>query len=203
MTSTRKISANRANSRASTGPKTAAARARAARNALRHGLTLPIHFNASFSEQVEALARKIAGADAKPEFLGQARQVAEAQTDLLRVRHARYRLMSDALQVPHDESRPKPREKTARLSVSGTNPPDFSMPGATKYLRAVPEEPDKIAAALSQESKRLLALDRYEQRATSRRRIAIRAFDELRQREQLVAQFRKEDADEGSAQFYL
>jgi len=41
LRSDRKIKANRANARASTGPRTARGRARAARNALRHGLSLP------------------------------------------------------------------------------------------------------------------------------------------------------------------
>ena len=40
--SDRKIRANRANARASTGPKTTQGRIRSARNALRHALSLPI-----------------------------------------------------------------------------------------------------------------------------------------------------------------
>ena len=42
MTSERKIRANRANARASTAPKTQHGRSHAARNALRHALTLPV-----------------------------------------------------------------------------------------------------------------------------------------------------------------
>jgi hypothetical protein len=64
MTSERRVRANRANSRASTGPKTALARARVARNALRHGSNLPIHSDPVWSEEVEALTREIAGTDA-------------------------------------------------------------------------------------------------------------------------------------------
>ena len=40
MTSARKLEANRRNARASTGPRTAAGKARAAQNARRHGLSL-------------------------------------------------------------------------------------------------------------------------------------------------------------------
>ena len=47
LTSDRKIEANRANARASTGPKTAQGRARTARNALRHALSLPVCFQSS------------------------------------------------------------------------------------------------------------------------------------------------------------
>ena len=42
MTSARKVRIDRANARASSGPKTSAGRARSARNALRHGLNVPI-----------------------------------------------------------------------------------------------------------------------------------------------------------------
>ena len=41
MTGERKIRANRTNAQASTGPKTARGRSHAARNALRHALSLP------------------------------------------------------------------------------------------------------------------------------------------------------------------
>src|SRR5262245_10871286 len=67
LTSERKIEANRANARGSTGPKTGAGRARATRNALRHGLSLPVCSDPALSEEVEALAREIAGADANAE----------------------------------------------------------------------------------------------------------------------------------------
>ena len=100
LTSDHKIKANRANARASTGPKTADGRARAARNALRHALSLPVCSNPALSEEVETLAREIAGPDANAETQDLARQVAEAQIDLRRVRYARHKLLSDALADP-------------------------------------------------------------------------------------------------------
>ena len=93
VTSERKIRANRANARASTGPKTAQGRARTARNALRHGLSLPVYSDPTLSEEVEALAREIAGPDATAEIQGLARQIAEAQIDLRRVRCARHQFL--------------------------------------------------------------------------------------------------------------
>jgi hypothetical protein len=54
VTSARKIQANRSNARASTGPKTVRGRARAARNALRHGLSLPVYSDSVLSEEVDA-----------------------------------------------------------------------------------------------------------------------------------------------------
>ena len=104
MTTASKIHANRANARASTGPKTADGRARSARNALRHALSLPVYSNPALSEEVETLAREIAGPDANAETKELARRVAEAQIDLRRVRYARHKLLSDALADPHYDS---------------------------------------------------------------------------------------------------
>jgi hypothetical protein len=61
LTSERKITANRANARANTGPQTDQGRARAARNALRHALSLPVGSIPALSEEVETLAHEIAG----------------------------------------------------------------------------------------------------------------------------------------------
>jgi hypothetical protein len=90
LTSGLKIQANRANSRAGTGPRTPHGRARAARNALRHGLNLSVCSDPVLSKQVEGLAREIAGADANAEIQDSVRLIAEAQIDLRRVREARH-----------------------------------------------------------------------------------------------------------------
>ena len=66
-------------------PENRAGRARAARNALRHALSLPVYSDPVLSEEeMDALAREIAGPDAKAEILGLARRVAEAEIDLTR-----------------------------------------------------------------------------------------------------------------------
>src|SRR2546429_2861300 len=59
VTSERKSAANRRNARASTGPKTAAGKARVARNARRHGLNVPLAADPALSREVEALAQAI------------------------------------------------------------------------------------------------------------------------------------------------
>jgi len=68
VTSDNQVMANRANARTSTGPKTMQGRTRSARNALRHALSLPVYSNLVLCEEVDALAREIAGTDAKPKF---------------------------------------------------------------------------------------------------------------------------------------
>ncbi len=183
MTSDRKIKANRANARASTGPQTAHGRTRAARNALRHGLSLPVSSDPALCEEVEALAREIAGIGAHAEIQELARRVAEAQIDLCRVRHARHQLLSHALSNPYYDSRENMRKKVAVIcSFLRPNAPDVPLAAVEKYLTSTPEGPEKFATILSQETKRLLAMDRYERLALFRRKIAIQAFDEGRRK---------------------
>ena len=184
MTSDRKIKANRANAQASTGPKTADGRARAARNALRHALSLPVCSSQALSEEVETLAREIAGPGANAETKELARRVAEAQIDLRRVRYARYQLLSRALADPYYEPRENTRKKVALLRfLLQKNAPDLPVETLAAIVDSRPQGPHKFATILSQQAKQLLAMDRYERRALSRRKSAIRAYDEKRRRQ--------------------
>lgn len=47
-----------------------------------------------------------------------------------------------------------------------------------EFLDSKPRGPLKLAMILSDKARRLLAIDRYERRALSRRKFAIRAYDE-------------------------
>jgi hypothetical protein len=182
LTSERKITANRANARASTGPRTTRGRARAVRNALRHALSLPVGSIPALSEEVEALAGEIAGPGANAATQELARRVAEAQIDLRRVRYARHQFLSDTLSKENYESYANMWMKVQPLrALLRPNPPDISME-ALEFATSTstPQGPDKLATILSGEAKKLLAMDRYERRALSRRKFAIRAFDEAR-----------------------
>ncbi len=99
MTSAGKIKANRANAQASTGPRTARGKTRAAQNARRHGLNLLVSSDPALSEQAELLAQEIIGEADDKELYKLACNVAEAQVDLIRIRHERRRFMLANLSV--------------------------------------------------------------------------------------------------------
>jgi len=172
-TSERKIRANRANARASTGPKTAQGRTRSARNALRHALSLPVYSDKALSEEVEALAREIARTDASAEMQELARRVAEAQIDVRRVRHARHQLLCQQLSSRAEWG------LFRRLRDAAADAP---IAGPVEYVSTMPDGPHKLATILSEEVRQLSVMDRYERRALSRRKFAIRAFDLARRR---------------------
>ena len=160
--------------------RTTRGRARAARNALRHALSLPVCSIPALSEEVETLARDIAGRGANAQTQELARRVAEAQIDLRRVRSARHQFLFDTLNKENYESYANMRMKVKLLrALLRPNPPDISME-ALEF--ATPQGPDKLATILSGKAKKLLAMDRYERRALSRRKFAIRAFDAARAR---------------------
>jgi len=68
MTTARRIAANRANAKASTGPRTGRGKSKAAQNARRHGLSLVVSANAILAERVEQLGHEIVGTRADQEI---------------------------------------------------------------------------------------------------------------------------------------
>jgi hypothetical protein len=131
MTSGRKIAANRKNAKKSTGPRSAAGRATSRHNARRHGLATGIGSDPALRDDIEILAKLLA---AGRENIGEfAREAAEAQLDLMRIRRIRAGLY-------------------ARMR--------FFDAASTEDLRALAEQ--------------FARLERYERRAFSRRKRALR-----------------------------
>jgi hypothetical protein len=95
MPSDRKIAANQQNSQRSTGPRTALAKKRIRRNALRHGLAATIMNGPGIPAETERLAQAICGSDTGPAQREQAQIIAECELLLLRVRAARVKIFEE------------------------------------------------------------------------------------------------------------
>jgi enoyl-CoA hydratase/carnithine racemase len=180
MTTLRQRKTNRLNARASTGPKTVAGKRISARNALRHGLNIPVALDPIYADEIDAFARRLIGEDTNPGRLERARRIAEAQIDLRRIRDYRQRLIAAdfaATKTYSTEEYERFMKMVYRILRAGD-------PGPVRHYRLVrllTEEPlvgaAKLAAILIDRSAELRTLERYERRAWSRRTSAIRAFD--------------------------
>jgi hypothetical protein len=162
MTSQRKIEANRRNARLSTGPRSFSGKARSAHNARRHGLAIPIWLDPLLAEDAEALARVIAGPQASARLMAAARRVAEARTTVARVR----RYVAEAVEPGYGRTSFCPQHCGVRIPTR-------------KELELLHGPPclEKLAVVLKDVSKDAEAIDRYERRALSQLKFAIRDFD--------------------------
>ena len=184
MASERQRSANRANAGRSTGPRTRTGKAVASGNARRHGLAAALRREPGADAEIEHLARAIADEAGRPDLVGLARRIADAEMDLRRIRRSRATLAK----IPGSDVPPlrKVRSRNSRLSSSiirrllrRTAPAveDLTLqlysagfnPNASDFVEAPRKGPKGKSEAE--------VLERYERRATSRRNSAIRDFD--------------------------
>jgi hypothetical protein len=137
MATDKQIAANRRNGSLGRGPKTSAGKARSSRNALKHGLSIPVNRDKILRRKIAVLARILAQSEAGNVF-GQARAAAEAELELVRARGVIEAVLTRA--------------------------------GNTAEWNGGPEQGNALIHVLP----KLQRLERYERRAFSKRKRALR-----------------------------
>jgi hypothetical protein len=135
---------------------------------------LPVLADPAWSEDIKTLARKIAGDDASAERSELAASVAAAHIDVMRILHARYHVVAQALKDPkYRRMTPTFREEKWLREYEFGIFDELPDP----RLRETINTPGKFVKVMSGLAEKLAAMDRYERRARSRRKFAVRAFD--------------------------
>src|SRR5262249_9872282 len=205
MTSAKKVAANRINGRKSRGPRTGAGKARASRNARRHGLAAFNNKDPAMAKRVRQMVDAICQGDDDPLLREQAVAIAESQLWLDCVKAEKLALIERLRDPTASTLAPNIRLSRAKARMRLCEVADRQQKiinDLIKKTKAAGRDPEReplpphIEAAwpspwvefISEDTKRdehealregihdLVRLLRYEQRAWSRRKRAVRAF---------------------------
>lgn len=183
VTSIRQRDANRANAEKSTGPRSLPGKQASRKNARRHGLATSIHTEPGANAEISRLADAIVGDVGRPDLRIYAERIAEAEIDLRRIRHARERWrvappVRYRTKVVWSDNSMLLSKAACRLMRRKEYTFEMIAPAAIAmgWSPILPLYVDKrIGKPLKDQTERIL--DRYESRALSRRKFAIRQFD--------------------------
>jgi hypothetical protein len=203
--SQRRSAASRSNGRKSRGPRTAAGKSSASRNALRHGLATITRHNPKLFPDIERMAKAICNGDTNPLLFEQALVIAENELVLRAVgaeRIAAIERMRDSTAQPltrknNSLARAKARFLAAQLQYAelvAAKAKTVAIPvgqaqesqrgphgkAAQPLVRDKPIKWRDEYEAMRQAMPDLDRLVRYERRAWSRRKRALRDFVEIK-----------------------
>ncbi len=147
-------------------------------------MNLSIWSDPTLAPEAEAIARRIAGGKASKAKLELARRIGAAQVDINRIRTIRRDMISKLQSDPGFQ----PLDCKSKLSASGlgrfskrysdnhlttTDVEEISMTFYSTQLKSM----ENFALVLGEKALEIARVDRYERRAVSRRKSAIRQFD--------------------------
>lgn len=190
----RKTEANRRNATKSTGPKSKAGKATAARNSRKPGLSGKFDFDAASRAEIQRIAKELAGDQVQnPTILKRALEAAEARARVNLVRLTQRSAWDRALHdhrtthrglfyptmVLHQDgqdlwARKKVAERTGRAFPPSVVPKQLLGQYPELYLPPVEDDVERHASVLNIVSDKLLKLQRYERRAVNARDKAYR-----------------------------
>lgn len=171
--------ARRRNAGKSTGPRTIAGKRRSAKNALRHGLSIPLHLDPEEKARIQTLADHIAADTHDGGVRALVEQIAEAQLEIIRARNMRQKLLTENVDVAN-----RSKIKDFREITPGAKSIEHIETTSNRLTEnaenGVVEHPYlSVAEKISILAGELARIDRYERRALSRRKFLIRDYDAL------------------------
>jgi hypothetical protein len=194
MRASARVRANRANAKRSTGPISKDGKLRSARNAYKHGFTIPAGMLPEYQPAVNAYVALLVGDDASNEIRAAAITFAEAQVDIDRVRRRRQALYEDGKAREKQPTR-RERSRSIRAQLKYLNgflklfeeSGQDTLPGVSQQefdanYKALSCEPKPVSleAGMGVLAPQLLKLWRYEKRAMARRDKAAEHLQLLR-----------------------